>query len=124
MASFAVQLWRRVADVRVLGSVGGRGGGYHRSRACVFSLAPPRTGREAITMIHRCIAEAPSPRQELGGRDDGNEEANPSAVPGGVVQHEWTLESRRTGVIAVKLGMTQLWNKEGEPMAVTVLRVG
>ena len=35
---------------------------------------------------------------------------------------EWTPQSRRTGVIAVKLGMTQVWNKDGFPMAVTVLQ--
>lgn len=36
---------------------------------------------------------------------------------------EWKETSRRTGVIAIKLGMTQLWNKEGYPVAVTVLQV-
>lgn len=35
----------------------------------------------------------------------------------------WKETSRRTGVIAIKLGMTQLWNKEGYPVAVTVLQV-
>lgn len=35
----------------------------------------------------------------------------------------WTKVSRRSGVIALKLGMTQLWKKDGMPMAVTVLQV-
>ena len=35
----------------------------------------------------------------------------------------WTKVSRRSGVIALKLGMTQLWKKNGMPMAVTVLQV-
>ena len=36
---------------------------------------------------------------------------------------QWSPQSRRTGVIAVKLGMTQLWDEQGSPMAVTVLQV-
>jgi hypothetical protein len=39
------------------------------------------------------------------------------------VKKSWTRWAKRCGVIAVKLGMTQLWSKEGTPMAVTVLQV-
>ena len=47
----------------------------------------------------------------------------PGSAPVGLgIKREWTPQSRRTGVIAVKLGMTQLWNKDGFPMAVTVLQ--
>lgn len=41
----------------------------------------------------------------------------------GVRGKKWSPQSRRSGAIAVKLGMTQLWNEEGLPMAVTVLQV-
>jgi large subunit ribosomal protein L3 len=36
---------------------------------------------------------------------------------------DWTPQSRRTGAIAIKVGMTQLWNDVGEPVPVTVLQV-
>jgi len=45
------------------------------------------------------------------------------ACEGKLLKREWKNTSRRTGVIAIKLGMTQLWNKEGFPVAVTVLQV-
>ena len=35
----------------------------------------------------------------------------------------WTPGSRRTGAIAVKLGMTQMWDAQGDPVPVTVLQV-
>ena len=41
----------------------------------------------------------------------------------GVSGREWSSQSRRSGAIAVKLGMTQVWNEKGLPMAVTVLQV-
>ena len=40
-----------------------------------------------------------------------------------VKERKWTKVSRRTGLIAIKLGMTQMWNKEGTSHAVTVLQV-
>ena len=44
-------------------------------------------------------------------------------VPKTLRYRKWNWWSRRTGLVAVKLGMTQLWNKEGFPVAVTVLQV-
>lgn len=44
-------------------------------------------------------------------------------VPKTLRPRKWNWWSRRTGLVAVKLGMTQLWNKEGFPVAVTVLQV-
>ena len=38
-------------------------------------------------------------------------------------ERKWHKRSRRTGLVGIKLGMTQLWNKEGSPIAVTVLQV-
>ena len=44
-------------------------------------------------------------------------------VPRTLRERKWNWWSRRTGLVAVKLGMTQMWSKEGFPMAVTVLQV-
>lgn len=57
--------------------------------------------------------EPSSPQREIAAAASGE---NPLRL-------EWKETSRRTGVIAIKLGMTQLWNKEGYPVAVTVLQV-
>ncbi|XP_013861098.1 large ribosomal subunit protein uL3m [Austrofundulus limnaeus] len=38
-------------------------------------------------------------------------------------RHEWTPESKRVGLIAVKLGMAPYWTKEGERGVVTMLQV-
>ena len=45
--------------------------------------------------------------------------------PGMIVlkKKEWTNLSRRTGILAIKLGMTQLWEKNGVSVATTVLQV-
>ena len=44
-------------------------------------------------------------------------------IPRTLRARKWNWWSRRTGLVAVKLGMTQMWNKEGFPVAVTVLQV-
>ncbi|XP_071957825.1 large ribosomal subunit protein uL3m-like [Antedon mediterranea] len=36
---------------------------------------------------------------------------------------KWVPKSKRTGLVGMKLGMMRLWNKEGEPLATTVVQV-
>ncbi|XP_076865615.1 large ribosomal subunit protein uL3m [Brachyhypopomus gauderio] len=38
-------------------------------------------------------------------------------------RHEWAADSRRVGLVAIKLGMMPLWTKMGEKHVVTVLQV-
>ena len=44
-------------------------------------------------------------------------------VPKTLEPRKWNKWSQRTGLVAIKLGMTQLWGKQGFPIAVTVLQV-
>ena len=46
-----------------------------------------------------------------------------SNVPKTLRARKWNRWSRRTGLVGIKLGMTQMWSKEGFPIAVTVLQV-
>ena len=50
-------------------------------------------------------------------------EAVNDVVPKTLEARKWNRWSRRTGLVAIKLGMTQLWSKQGFPIAVTVLQV-
>ena len=65
---------------------------------------------------------APNPAE-----GEGEEAAAPAGGQSSelvLAQREWRKSSRRTGLVAIKLGMTQLWDREGLPIAVTVLQVG
>ena len=66
----------------------------------------------------------PDDRHEMatGDTSDGCDPPSPSKVAA-LKQKGWTKSAKRCGVIAIKLGMTQLWDKEGHPLAVTVLQV-
>ena len=55
--------------------------------------------------------------------EGGHARAAASEVEGGLERKPWTPQSRRTGAIAVKLGMTQLWDDLGEAVPATVLQV-
>ncbi len=118
----------------MLGATGRRGRAQLGLEGCAFPLTS-RSSEVAISLHQRwlsCAASSSSsPVEEpLEGREGREGEASHGEADSSagheeeLVQREWKLGSRRTGAIAVKLGMTQLWNKEGRPMAVTVLRVG
>ena len=56
--------------------------------------------------------------------DGGPAAAAVAGGPAAVVKRKfWRRNTRRTGVIAIKVGMTQLWDKSGQPIATTVLQV-
>ena len=72
------------------------------------------------------IRESPCPPRDASVRYLCSPAASEVAEPaknGGAARAPWTPQSRRTGAIAIKLGMTQMWNAQGDPVPVTVLQV-
>ncbi len=130
MAAFLVRACRLAADVGVLGPFGGLRGAHQVQGLGGCAFLPLSRSRGATCLLQRAssLASMPVKREDTTDLGEGESscggDVTSSVVPGDLVGHEWTPESRRTGVIAVKMGMTQLWSKEGFPVAVTVLRVG
>ena len=83
--------------------------------------------RETLEPRHGTFARflsSPATSEEEKSAGDGVSESAPADT--GYAERPrpaWSPDSRRTGAIAVKLGMTQLWDNLGEPVPVTVLQV-
>lgn len=85
--------------------------------ALVQSLAPKWCGLHSAG-ASACRALATSTRPLL-----GNASANAVVDDGTPSFPEWSPASRRTGVIALKKGMTQAWDVDGSFLPLTVLQV-
>ena len=99
------------------------------ARTPSYSLAP--------TCLHWSTTAQSSPAESEGGlpapadsaalsssvSGESVKEAVNDVVPKKLEARKWNRWSRRTGLVAIKLGMTQLWSKQGFPIAVTVLQV-
>lgn len=82
--------------------------------ACVREAMHPRYG-----VLVRSLS-SPAASEVEKSSEGGHARAE---VEGGLERKPWTPQSRRTGAIAVKLGMTQLWDDLGEAVPATVLQV-
>ena len=67
----------------------------------------------ALTYLQRGFAQAAATQADRGGQDFAS---SPLNVPGG-----WQQRTQRSGVIAVKVGMTQEWDSWGARIPLTVL---
>ncbi len=94
-------------------------GGFH------YCLLPSITSyrvvsSEALSREELQIAESVLARLNRPAKVPAASTEVPTLPP---LAEEWGRKSRRCGALAVKLGMTQLWTKDGTSAAVTVLQV-
>ena len=87
-----------------------------------IATRPPTRSCSSVALSEKELQVAESVLTSMcgaGGAPAASTEANPIALR----KRRWTRSSRRTGVVATELGMTQLWRKDGTSVAVTVLQV-
>ena len=78
---------------------------------------------EILTPRELEVAEAVLSRMKASNQSLEVSPGTPEPEPVVLRPRKWTRISRRTGVLSRKLGMTQLWKKDGTSVAVTVLQV-
>ena len=87
-----------------------------------IATRPPDRSCSSVALSEKELQVAESVLSRMcgaGGAPAASTEADPIVLR----KRRWTRFSRRTGMIATKLGMTQLWRKDGTSVAVTVLQV-
>lgn len=89
---------------------------FKRPPTTLTCIRDARYGILARGLSSPAVSEVEQSGQETTG-------ASTLESPEAVKTRPWTPQSRRTGAIAIKLGMTQLWDNLGEPVPVTVLQV-
>ena len=78
---------------------------------------------EVLTPRELEVAEAVLTRMKESKQSLEDSPRAPEPEPVVLRPRKWTRISRRTGVLSKKLGMTQLWKKDGTSVAVTVVQV-